>query len=431
MCPSWYPFVKNSATPPFYTKNYSTCSQIHPVPFLSTKNRFIFFRHSTPTVLFAAFFWMMIIEPNLCLASPDTTRPEPRKSLRNLMNPDSLSAINFSVIPIPIVASSPETGVRFGISLDYFFNAKDKSAKDKNEARASFVYGIITYSTRGQLDLSGVWQVFTKGEKYVLRGRAGYSSFFERVWGIGMNTVQENDFWELRYQRTFAENRIYRQWKNNWYGGISVNFNRTFEVRYSKPLSPEFNYTDGVNGSTVLGVGPALLHDSRDFPFSARKGTYLETLYQTYLPVSSTPFVYQEWILDFRKFRPIGKENSFGYQFFTHNTFGNVPLRELPRVGNASILRGFFGGRYRNKSLMAAQSEYRFQIWKWVHASLFTAGGFSASAIGDYHLPDFLWTGGAGLRFLVNKKNRMFVRMDYARNSTFGGAFYLRLNDAF
>jgi hypothetical protein len=66
-----------------------------------------------------------------------------------------------------------------------------------------------------------------------------------------------------------------------------------------------------------------------------------------------------------------------------------------------------------------------------VHASVFTAGGFSGNSIDKYYLPDFLLTGGAGLRFLVNKKNRMFVRMDYARNSTMGGAFYLRLNDAF
>ena len=109
------------------------------------------------------------------------------------MNPDSLSAINFSIIPIPIVSSSPETGVRFGMSLDYFFNAKDKSAREKNEARASFVYGQVTYSTLRQLDLLGAWQVFTRGEKWVLRGRAGYSAFEERVWGIGMNTVPEKE----------------------------------------------------------------------------------------------------------------------------------------------------------------------------------------------------------------------------------------------
>ena len=363
--------------------------------------------------------------------NPDTLRPEPKKTLKNLMNPDSLSAINFSVIPIPIVTSSPETGVRIGLSLDYFFNAKSKEAKQNKEARGSFVYGQVTYSTLRQLDLMGAWQVFTKGEKWVLRGRAGYSSFKERVWGIGMNTVPENDYWELSYQRTFAESRIYRQLKNNWYGGITINYNNTFNLRYSKPLTPAFNYSDGVNGSSVFGFGPALLLENRDYPFSARKGTYLEAIFQNFIPVGTAPYAYREWIFDFRKFHPIGRENSVGFQFFTHNTSGDVPLRELPRVGSPSLLRGFFGGRYRNKSLTALQGEYRFQVWRWVHASVFTAGGFSGNSIDKYYLPDFLLTGGAGLRFLVNKKNRMFVRMDYARNSTMGGAFYLRLNDAF
>lgn len=372
-----------------------------------------------------------MVIPVYGMANFDTSRPEPRKTLWNFMNPDSLSAINFSIIPIPIVSSSPETGVRFGMSLDYFFNAKDKSSGERNEARASFVYGQVTYSTLRQLDLLGAWQVFTRGEKWVLRGRAGYSAFEERVWGIGMNTVPEKDYWEFSYQRTFAESRIYRQIKNNWYGGLTINYNNTFRVRYSKPVTPDFNYTDGINGSTVFGFGPAVLLENRDYPFSARKGSYFEALFQNYLPVTATPYAYREWIIDYRKFHPIGKENTFGYQFFTHNTSGDVPLRELPRVGNSNLFRGFFGGRYRNKSLIAAQSEYRFQIWKWVHASLFTSGGFSAISIDQYHLPDFLWAGGAGLRFLVNKKNRMFVRMDYARNSIAGGAFYLRLNDAF
>jgi hypothetical protein len=246
-----------------------------------------------------------------------------------------------------------------------------------------------------------------------------------------METVPENEYWEFRYRRTFFENRIYRLLKGKWYAGLSLNFNNTYRVQYSKPLTPAFNYTDGVNGSSVLGVGPALLLENRDYPFSARSGSYLEAVFQNYLPVGVNPYSYQEWMVDYRKFYPIAKENSFGYQFFTHITNGNVPLRELPRVGSHALMRGYFGGRYRNKSLTAAQGEYRFQVWKWIHASVFTAGGFTASNPGDYQLQDFLWTGGAGLRLLINKKNRMFVRMDYARNSTYGGAFYLRLNDAF
>jgi len=389
-----------------------------------------FFVHR-PFLLAALLISWLIAIPLTGSATIDTTGPEPRKTLRNLMNPDSLSAINFSIIPIPIVTSSPETGIRVGIALDYFFNAKDKNASQNKEARGSFIYGLVTYSTMQQLDFSAAWQVFTKGEKWVHRGRTGYSSFEERVWGIGMETVPENEYWEFRYRRTYIENRIYRLLKGKWYAGLSLNFNNTYRVQYSKPLTPAFNYTDGVNGSSVLGVGPAVLLENRDYPFSARSGSYFEAVFQNYLPVGANPYSYQEWMVDYRKFHPIAKENSFGYQFFTHITNGNVPLRELPRVGSHALMRGYFGGRYRNKSLTAVQSEYRFQVWKWIHASVFTAGGFSASTPGDYQLQDFLWTGGAGLRLLINKKNRMFLRMDYARNSTFGGAFYLRLNDAF
>ena len=361
----------------------------------------------------------------------DTLHPEPKKTLRNFMNPDSLASINFSLIPVPIVSSSPETGIRFGMSLDYFFNAKDKSKTQNNEARGSFLFGQITYSTLNQLDLMGGWQVFTKGEKWVLRGRAGYSAFEERIWGIGMNTVAEKDYWEFNYTRAFLESRFYRQLKNNWFAGISINYNNTFDVRFSKPLSPAFNYSDGVTGSTVLGIGPAILLETRDYPFSARQGVYLEAIYQHFLPVGSLPYAYQQLILDYRKFHPLGKENTIGYQLFHQSTTGAVPLRELPRVGSPALLRGFFGGRYRNKSLTALQGEYRFQVWRWIHASVFGAGGFNDAAVRDYHLPDLLFSGGGGLRFLVNKKNRMFVRMDYALNSTMGGAFYLRLNDAF
>lgn len=361
----------------------------------------------------------------------DTTRPEPRKTLRNFMNPDSLSAINFSIIPIPILTSSPETGLRFGLAIDYFFNAKENEGKEKNEARGSFIFGQVTYSTMRQLDLSAAWQVFTKGEKWVLRGRAGYSSFAERVWGIGMQTVPEDDYWDWNYERTYWDSRIFKLLKGSWYAGLSVNYSNTYRVRYSKPITPAFNYSDGVNGSLAFGFGPAVLLEKRDYPFSARKGTYFEAVYHNYLPMGVSPYAYQEWIVDFRKFYPIAKENAFGYQLFTHITDGDVPLRELPRVGSANLMRGYFGGRFRNKTISAAQAEYRFQIWRWIHASVFTAGALSAPTVADYSTQDFLWTGGAGLRFMVNKKNRMFIRVDYARNSTFGGAFYFRLNDAF
>ncbi len=113
--------------------------------------------------------------------------PTPKKTFRNFINPDSLPLMNLRVVPIPIFTSTPETGIRIGGALEYFFNAKEKDS----EARGSYLHGQFTYSTKGQIEIKGTWQVFTRGERFVYRGSAGYSTYNDRFWGIGNNTVAE------------------------------------------------------------------------------------------------------------------------------------------------------------------------------------------------------------------------------------------------
>ena len=94
-------------------------------------------------------------------------------------------------------------------------------------------------------------------------------------------------------------------------------------------------------------------------------------------------------------------------------------------------MRGYFTGRFRDKSFTALQAEYRFPIWKWISGAAFGSAGFIDGSIGNYSTSNLLKAGGMGLRFVVNKKNRMILRLDYARNGTEGGAYYIRLNEAF
>ncbi len=363
------------------------------------------------------------------LNAQDSIRPEPKKSIRNFMNPDSLALINLKVVPIPIVTSTPETGVRFGIAMEYFFNAKEKG--NNKEARGSFIYGQITYSSKSQLDLSGIWQIFGRGERYVFRGNAGFQRFNERYWGVGNNTVGNEDFNSQFYNRLYFESKTYKLLKNQNYLGLAVNFSDTYNVTYSKPLSNADKMVTGINGSDILGIGPAFLHEGRDFPFSAHTGNYLEMSYQYHIPVLGDKFSYGEWMLDWRKYIPVSNLNTLAFQFMNRTTIGDVPLREMPRLGNSNLMRGFFTGRFRDKSFTAAQSEFRFHIWRWIYGSAFGAAGIVGDSFSNYAANNIRYAGGAGLRFLVNKKNRMFVRLDYARSSSGGYAFYIKLNDAF
>jgi hypothetical protein len=364
------------------------------------------------------------------LNAQDSIRREPKKTIKNFMNPDSLVLINLKVVPVPILTSTPETGVRFGMALEYFFNAKEKGKN--TEARGSYVHGQMTYSTKSQLDLSSSWQIFGRGERYVFRGNAGFQRFNERYWGVGNNGSANEDYNSQFYNRVYLESRVYKLLKHQNYLGIALNFSDTYNLTYSKPLSTNDLQVAGINGSKVFGLGPAYLHDSRDFPFSAHKGSYAEIYYQYHIPVLGDDYNYGEWMVDLRKYYPISQRSTLAFQFMSKTAIGNVPLRELQRLGSSNLMRGFFTGRIRDKSYTAAQSEFRFHIWKWIYGAGFGAVGLMGESFSSYDPKyDLLYAGGAGLRFLVNKKNRMFLRLDYARNSLDGSAFYIRLNEAF
>ncbi|MBP7345800.1 MAG: hypothetical protein KA952_04605 [Sediminibacterium sp.] len=357
----------------------------------------------------------------------DAVVPAPKKTIRNFINPDSLPLMNLRIVPIPILTSTPETGVRFGGALEYFFNAKEKDS----EARGSYIHGQLTYSTLGQFEAKATWQVFTKGEKFVFRGSAGYSTYNDRFWGVGNNTVAENNYLAQDYSRVFLESRTYRLLRNQWYIGLKLDYNDVYNVVNLRPLSISEQQVSGINGSKSLGLGPAILYEGRDFPFSAHKGAFAEFYFSRNISFKNNPYDFNTWFLDLRKFYPLTPNSTLAFQLSSIHTSGNVPLRELPRVGGSVLMRGYFTGRFRDRSFTALQAEYRFHIWRWVYGAAFGSAGLIDDAPSSYSTSNLLKAGGLGLRFLVNKKNRMFLRIDYARNSTAGGAYYIRLNEAF
>ncbi|MFM9701360.1 hypothetical protein, partial [Streptomyces europaeiscabiei] len=80
---------------------------------------------------------------------------------------------------------------------------------------------------------------------------------------------------------------------------------------------------------------------------------------------------------------------------------------ETSRLGSANLMRGFFVGRFRDNAYSASQIELRSKIWKWIYGAFFGATGLVGESVGKYDISNIRSAGGAGLRFLVNKKNRM------------------------
>lgn len=360
----------------------------------------------------------------------DTTNAVAKRHWLGKLHPDSLVNMNLSVVPVPVLSSSPETGVKFGVNLQYFLNTtrkKDSSLK----ARDSYAYVEALYSTRGQTEIGGYFQLFTPGEKFFIRNRLGYIRYNERIWGFGNNTLGNNDFEKVDYTRLYFQTSFTRQVKNQIFVGLNQNFSKTYKLHAEIKDTNFLAGQPGEQGGTVLGIGPTLIIDRRDHPLSARTGWYAELAATFYARAFGSDFNYTEYLADVRRFVPLRDNSVLAFQFYSMLTSGTVPWREQSRMGNGTIMRGYFAGRYRDNQYAAAQAEYRKPVHRWATLALFASAGQVQHRINGFNLSDTKLAGGAGVRVLANKAKRIYVRMDFAVSTDKTSGIYFKVGDAF
>lgn len=336
---------------------------------------------------------------------------------------DKIFGKNLRFIGNPIIQNSPETGIKMGLAGNYFFKTGSDSL-----TRSSNVYLQIAYTTKRQFILEPIWNVFTPNEKFILRGRAGYLNFTDQYWGIGPLTEASAKA-NLSYRRVYVQSKVLRKLKGNWFAGAQFRYSTIYRLNWTNTNTPD---VEGSSGSTVFGIGPNVQADFRDNPFSPQKGWYADLYYARFGTWVGGTHSFDEIQADFRYYLPLQKPfQVLAFQAFGSFSYGKVPFRELPRLGSSFLMRGYFEGRFRDYNYVAAQMEWRQPVYKWLHASAFLALGEVASNVRLFSAQHIKSTAGMGLRILLNKKESVFARFDFAINNEGGTGFYIRINDAF
>lgn len=337
-------------------------------------------------------------------------------------DPEKIFGKNLRFIGNPIIQNSPETGLKMGFAGNYIF----KAGKD-SLTRSSNIYLQVAYTTKRQFILEPIWNIFTPKERYIFRGRAGYLNFTDQYWGIGPSASLLNQA-DLSYQRLYLQAKILRKVKRNWFAGAQLRYSNIYQLLWNDAIPS----VEGSFGSVVAGLGPNIQADFRDNPFSPQKGWYADLYWAGFDKFAGGTHRFNEWQADFRYYLPLKKPfQVLAFQAFGNFTNGDLPFRELPRLGSAFLMRGYFEGRFRDNNYIAAQVEWRQPIYKWIHASAFVSAGEVAPQIDLFKLSTVKYTGGVGLRVLLNKKELIFARVELAFNNEGGSGFYIRINDAF
>jgi len=311
----------------------------------------------------------------------------------------------------PFVFYMPETNWVLGAGIKRFFNA---GGDGDSLTRVSNAAIFLQFSLNDQLMFEQNYQVFTKKEKYYFVGYYGYSRFPVLYYGVGSEAKTINEE-AITYELLRFDNLSYRKISKHAFAGLGWRYFKMYNVKGSGNGILENSNTLGKDGSTVSGLNISYQYDNRDNVLTTTSGNFAQIIYSFHNQLTGSSHTFQRWQIDLRKFhRPFQhRQDVLALQTYGYFTAGDVPFNELGLLGGDMIMRGYYIGSLRDKNLLAAQAEYRWQALKRWGLVGFAGFGSVSQTIQEIRLNKLLPSYGAGLRFKINRKENVNLRVDY------------------
>ena len=330
-----------------------------------------------------------------------------------------------SLIPLPVIFYQPETGLGFGLTAINYYRATPGDTISPPSSM-SFV-GI--YTTKNQLVLAVSSDMYVAEDRWRISSAVSYSRFPTKFWGIGNDTPDsaEEDYTPKTLAlKLWPQKRI----AMGWYAGLAANIIDRSVSEASEDGLIDSGLAPGVDDEQAIGLGGSLIRDSRDNRVYPRRGSYHKLLVDLFADVWFGDNGFGVYTLDLRRYFPVARTHVVALQALGIATSGEPPFDMYPQLGGESLLRGYFQGRYRDRSLLAFQGEYRLPVFRRIGAAGFASIGQVAPDIGGFGLDRFWVAGGVGLRFLLAKREGLNIRADFAFGEGSSG-FYLSIGEAF
>lgn len=334
------------------------------------------------------------------------------------------------IITAPILSYSPETSLGFGVGAKYLFKFKGSG----EETRTSNMPVSLLYTLNSQFFVYSGFEIFTNQEKWVISGNIIFQNYPRLYYGIGQNSPETNEEIYDNYQFLFEPILLKQAFTRYLFLGGGVRYNKIYKTKIEPNKLLATSQPSGFDGSTSVGFELAALYDSRDNILNASRGWYLELTKGFYGTALGGTHQFELTRFDLRHYLKVSPKNDdvLAFQAIGHFANGDAPLSELALFGNEETMRGYVEGRFIEENLLAAQVEYRktFKDSRFGMVAFLGAGDvFNKSK--DLSLNDIKLNYGVGLRFMLDKKEKLNVRFDFGSGNETDGNFYVNIAEAF
>ncbi len=332
--------------------------------------------------------------------------------------------------PLPVIYYSPET--RWGFGALVAANFETVKVPD-TITKSSYAQTYFLYTVNDQYELGLSSRIYAAKNKFIFHGKFNYTYFPEYYYGIETEDPESSKD-TIEYNRISADLRFYWQVKRNLYAGFATRFSDIRNIDGGPSGHFSQDKPPGYQGCWLLGFAPALTLETRDNFVYPRKGFYLEALYYVYPSFDESSYGFRNFRLDARKYFPLkitSDIDAIAFQFIANVNNGNVPFKDMADIGGSNTMRGYYTGFYRYNNLYALQVELRTHIWwrlgvtAWLGAALTPEKWYTFF---DHSLKP---NAGLGLRIMMNRKDRLNVRVDQGFGKKGQSGFYLDISEAF
>jgi len=306
---------------------------------------------------------------------------------------------------LPIIIRTEATGFAIGAAGMYFLPHQDTTSH-KSHLRS---IGIV--STRKQWVISAAPDIWLQTNKYHITGELSYLYWPSDYHGIGNYTSEKYESILGTTVKTILG--LERGWLEKYYLGCDytlffddISSPDTGILSTSKPL--------GYKGGRVSGTAIRITYDNRNhvqFPTSGQYAKYRLGFKNEFLG-SDFDYVLQE--LELSLYLPAGIKSTLALKVYGGSMYGDTPFFKLLSPNGETVLRGIKFGRYRDKHMAAAMSEYRFPIYKIINGGLFAEMAQVAPEISKFDADGFKYGIGAGIHLAVVPKEMVNLRFDFS-----------------
>lgn len=333
------------------------------------------------------------------------------------------------ILIAPTIGFAPETKWSLGLWALKSFRMGTPSDTRASNASASF-----NYTQQHQILFLSRYAIFTKKDGFFMRGTVSFVRFPELYFGIG-NYTPARDREQVNYSMWRFEHRLIRKLRPGLYAGVQYRYITMYDLKIKPNGLLDQSQTPGHDGAVLSGPGLSLVWDNRDNVVTPQNGFYAEWSSSHFTGWLGSSHPFSQYILDIRQYWLLAQQRSgahiFAMQFYGSFNDGVAPFKMMSEMGGDMIMRGYYRGRYRDDHLMAIQAEWRFPVTGRFGGTLFGGTGHVFSQVPDLQYSSMRFAFGTGIRFQINQKDRMNLRLDFGITPYGAKGLYLEMGEAF